>query len=81
MYTNFELWKKSIENGMKILGKRMLIGDQYKLIMSVLAEQNLYLEQNRQSNHYMSLAWRETLAGLEMRNKIINQKRYENKNS
>lgn len=74
MYTDFDLWKNSIETGREILSKKMVISQQVKVIMSAFSEGNLHLEANRKANHYYALTWQETLRTIEIKNRIINQK-------
>jgi hypothetical protein len=75
LYSNFDLWKQSIENGTGIIKKRMLKPQQFRIIIGSIGEILPELEAQRKANHYRSLAWQETLAGLERRSRAIYQKK------
>lgn len=75
LYRDFDLWRASIENGRRILAKRMFAAQQTRALAALFGETNLHLDALRQTNHYRRLAWQETLLGLEGRARALHNKR------
>lgn len=76
LYTDFPIWRASIEQGQDILSKKMKFRENYKVLSVLIVDYLANLKQRREANHLMQTTWDHTFrAREEMAKKIFYKER------
>jgi hypothetical protein len=76
VYSDYDFWKKSEENGRDIIRKKMLIDNEEKRLMNYIVDSGVCINEIRNTNYYYKDMWDLSFQSLKAKSDLIFQKKF-----